>query len=95
MNSMPLEDEENKLNPLTELDIQKIENGGLSNHDKHYIRLMAHCLGCFKSMLVDSTIGALPSPGVRSQWLLSQGKDLVDESFLNVLLEQFLSLIHI
>ncbi len=91
MNSMSLEDEENRMNPLTVIDLQKIDEVGLSNHDKHYIRLMAHCLGCFKAMLVDSTTGALPDPAVRAQWLLSQGKDLADESFLNVLLEQFVS----
>ena len=69
-----------------------IENTGFSSQDKHYIRIMAHCLGCFKAMRVESNIGNLPGPAIRSQWLLSQGKDLVDESFLNVLLDQ--QLIH-
>ncbi len=52
---------------------------------------MAHCLGCFKAMVVGASAGPLPSPAVRSEWLLIQGKDLIDGSFVNVLLEQFVS----
>ena len=38
-----------------------------------------------------SSIGPLPSPAIRSRWLLSQDNKLIDEYFLNVLLEQFVS----
>ena len=91
MSSNPLEDQENSLYVMPLIDLQLIEKTRLSRLDKHYIRLLAHCLGCFKEMAGDSSIGSLPSPDIRSRWLLSQGNDLIDEYFLNVLLEQFVS----
>ena len=91
MYSKPLEDAENRLNLLTLIDLESIEDTGLSNLDKHYIRLMAHCLECFKAMSAGSATGPLPNPFVRQEWLLSQGEDLIDESFSKILLEQFVS----
>jgi len=91
MSSNSLEDPENNLYSMPLIDLQIIEKTGLSSLDKHYIRLLAHCLGCFKEMVGKVSIGSLPSPDIRSRWLLSQGNDLIDEYFLNVLLEQFVS----
>ncbi len=91
MYSKPLEDEKNRLNPLTVIDLQIIEDSRVSNFDKHYIRLMAHCLGCFKAMADGSTMGPFPNQDIRLKWLQTQIQDLLDESFLYELLEQFVS----
>mgnify|MGYP001222005399 CR=1 FL=1 len=91
MFSNQLEETENNDQSISLIDIQTIENTGLSSFDKHYIRLLAHCLGCFKEMAGESSIGSLPSPDIRSRWLRSHGNNLIDEYFLNVLLEQFVS----
>ena len=42
-------------------------------------------------MVVESEIGPLPTPSMRTKWLLDHGKDLIEESFINVLFEQFVS----
>ncbi len=92
MYSQPLEDRENRLNLLSLIDLKRIEDTGLSKLDKHFIRLMAHCLACFKKMVPESsTAGPLPSSSIRSKWLYGQFNELIDESFLTVLLEQFVS----
>ena len=88
---MPLEDPENCLSPMSIADFKRIENSGFSNLDQHYLRLIAHCLGCFKSIACESAIGPLPSKVAVAHWLSSQSKELIDESFANVLLEQFAS----
>ncbi len=72
-------------------DIERIEETGFSSLDKHYIRLLAHCLACFKTMTDGSTKGQLPTSDVCLKWLLEQDGCQADESFASSLLEQFLS----
>ena len=77
--------------PLTYEEIQAIENTGLPSLDKHHVRLLAHCLSCFKSMHGDSSSGAIPDQEVSAEWLLKQTELVSESDFLNVLLEQFAS----
>ena len=89
MFSKEFKEESNNFNPLTLVDHQSIEDTDFSNVDKHYIRLLAHCLGCFKNMAQGSSIGSLPSPAVQLKWLRMHDQSFIDESFLYTLLEQF------
>ncbi|WP_320666601.1 hypothetical protein [Prochlorococcus sp. MIT 1307] len=75
--------------PLSLEEIRKIDATDLPMRERHYLRLLAHCLACFKAMAHESSRGALPSEQERLHWLLAQPV-LVDESaFANDLLEQF------
>ena len=77
--------------PISLEEIQRIEKTQLSSAEKHYLRLMAHCLACFKLIANSSTSSAaLPNRDSCLEWLLNDsGYTKVDEKFLQLLLNQF------
>ena len=58
--------------PLSIDEIKRIESINLSNIDRHHLRLLAHCLACFKEMANGVSIGSLPREQDRLNWLLAQ-----------------------
>ncbi len=72
-------------------DIELIELTKLSSLDKHYLRLLGHCLACFKEMASGLRRGPLPTDEHRLAWFLKQADFKKDDPFLVVLLEQFVS----
>ena len=74
--------------PLSFEDIATIDETGLSIVDRHHLRLLAHCLSCFKQMAKGSSIGALPSEDVRLKWLLAQPALTNEREFVFLLLDQ-------
>ena len=60
------------MSPLTLEEIEMIEATKLPAIDRHYIRILAHCLECFKDMAQDSLSNSIPNEVVRSKWLLKQ-----------------------
>ncbi len=74
--------------PLSLEDIQKIDESGLSNIDRHYLRLLAHCLGCFKSISANSLSGPIPNKADRLEWLMMQSDYINDKAFISAFLEQ-------
>ncbi len=77
--------------PLNLSDIQRIEDTKLSNIQRHHLRLLAHCLACFKEMSVDCYVGPFPQETHRLQWCLQQPTLTNDKTFIALLLEQFAS----
>ena len=84
-----MSDQEIMINsPLTEKDIELIDSTGLPNLERHQLRLLAHCLACFKLMNNGSTLGAFPKEQDRLMWCLSQPYLIKDKSFIPIFLEQ-------
>ena len=52
--------------PLSKEDINLIGLTNLSANEKHHLRMLAHCLQCFKSMSKDNPKGLIP---VKEEWL--------------------------
>ena len=59
--------------PLSSADIETIESTNLSSIERHYLRLLAHCLACFKQMSDGSTSGELPNAQHRMKWVYTLG----------------------
>ncbi len=55
-----------KNSPLSTEDINLIGSTNLSSSEKHHLRMLAHCLQCFKSMSKDNPRGLIP---VKEEWL--------------------------
>ena len=75
--------------PLSLEEIGLIENTALTPVEKHYLRLMAHCLACFKSMNQKRPNKELPIEKIQLEWCLKQPSLKNDESFISLLMEQF------
>ncbi len=75
--------------PLTNEDLERIEATLLPSLDRHHLRLLAHCLACFKAMAQPSNTGPLPEERVRLKWFLQNPSLAEDPSFLRILLQQF------
>ena len=82
---------ESSQNLLSLQDIELIELTQLSSSDKHYLRLLGHCLASFKDMASGLLLGPLPTEEYRLAWFLKQGSFKRDDPFLVTLLEQFVS----
>ena len=78
------------VSPLTVKEIGQIDQAKLSNTDKHYLRVLAHCLASFRTMDTGMTKGPLPSSRDYVEWLHVKGRAylLDDESFSSAFLEQ-------
>ena len=74
--------------PLSLEDLQKIEDTNFSPLERHYLRLLAHCLACFQSMAQETSLGPLPSDQNRLDWCLQQPSLARDKNFIHILLEQ-------
>ena len=75
--------------PLSKEDINLISLTNLSIREKHHLRMLAHCLQCFKSMSTENTEGLIPGKEVWLEWCLKNPKMVEDDEFVQVLFEQF------
>ena len=75
--------------PLSKEDINLIGLTNLSVSEKHHLRMLAHCLQCFKSMSNRNEEGLIPGKDVWLEWCLKNPIMLKDDEFVHVLFEQF------
>ena len=75
--------------PLSSEDINLIAVTNLSAREKHHLRMLAHCLQCFKSMRNGSERGLLPAKEEWLEWCLKNPIMLKDDEFVQVMFEQF------
>ena len=78
-----------KNSPLSKEDINLIGSTNLSVSEKHHLRMLLHCLECFKSMSHGIEGGSIPGKEVWLEWCLKNPKMLNDDEFVQVLFEQF------
>tara|TARA_Y100001968_G_C19037974_1_gene563030 strand:- start:300 stop:659 length:360 start_codon:yes stop_codon:yes gene_type:complete len=74
--------------PLSKEDINLIALTNLSVSEKHHLRMLAHCLQCFKSMKKNEE-GLIPGKEVWLEWCLKNPIMFKDDEFVQVLFEQF------
>ena len=87
MESNFVENSENS--PLSKEDINLIAMTNLSVSEKHHLRMLLHCLECFKSMSKQNSGGLIPVKEVWVEWCLNNPIMLKDDEFVQVLFEQF------
>ncbi len=75
--------------PLSKEDINLIGSTNLSASQNHHLRMLAHCLQCFKSMGKDKSRGLIPVKEQWIEWCLKNPLMLKDDEFLQVMLEEF------
>ena len=74
--------------PLSIEEIEKIDSSGLPLMARHRIRLLAHCLSCFKAISSSISADDFPSNQERLTWLIKQPNVSNDREFVSSLLEQ-------
>ena len=74
--------------PLSREVIERIDATQLPQLERHHLRLLAHCLACFKTMQPKPSDGSLPRETSRRHWCLEQPRIAEDPEFLDRLLEQ-------
>ena len=75
--------------PLSKEDINLIGLTNLSASEKHHLRMLAHCLECFKSMSNDQSTGLIPLKEEWLEWCLQNPIMLKDDEFVQIMFEQF------
>ena len=75
--------------PLSKEDINLIGSTNLSVSEKHHLRMLLHCLECFKLMSHGSEGGSIPGKEAWLEWCLKNPKMFKDDEFVQVLFEQF------
>ncbi len=75
--------------PLSKDDINLIGSTNLSVSQKHHLRMLLHCLECFKSMSKGNEEGLIPEKDVWLEWCLENPVMFKDDEFVQVLFEQF------
>tara|TARA_B100001250_G_C19696386_1_gene742740 strand:- start:277 stop:648 length:372 start_codon:yes stop_codon:yes gene_type:complete len=75
--------------PLHKEDINLIGSTNLSVSEKHHLRMLLHCMECFKKMTQGSEKGLIPGKEVWIEWCLKNPIMLNDDEFVQILLEQF------
>tara|TARA_Y100001968_G_scaffold180937_1_gene165733 strand:- start:233 stop:685 length:453 start_codon:yes stop_codon:yes gene_type:complete len=75
--------------PLSKEDINLISLTNLSVSEKHHLRMLAHCLECFKAMSKGDARGLLPMKEEWLEWCLKNPIMLKDDEFVHVMFEQF------
>ena len=75
--------------PIKLAEIQRIEKTQLSSSEKHYLRVLAHCLACFKLIANASQTRSLPNRPTCLKWLMNESGYKEDEAFIHILLNQF------
>ena len=78
-----------KNSPLSNEDINLISVTNLSVREKHHLRMLAHCLQCFKSMSKDNQLGLIPVKEEWLEWCLQNPIMLKDDEFVQIMFEQF------
>ena len=74
--------------PLSKDDINLIAMTNLSVSEKHHIRMLLHCLQCFKSMTKKHPGGLIPVKEEWLDWCLQNPIMLKDDEFVHVMFEQ-------
>ncbi len=74
--------------PLTRQDLEKIDDLEISNLTRHHLRVLAHCLNCFKQISLGVSQGDLPNLKSRKDWCLQQPIFVKDQEFVSIFLEQ-------
>ena len=74
---------------LSKEDINFIESANLSVSEKHHLRMLLHCLECFKAMSQEHKEGLIPAKEVWLEWCLKNPRMLKDDEFVQLLFEQF------
>ena len=74
--------------PLSQEQINLIGSTNLSVSEKHHLRMLLHCLECFKSMS-NVNGGLIPRKEVWVEWCLKNPRMMKDDEFVQVLFEQF------
>ncbi len=75
--------------PLSNEDINLIGSADLSVSEKHHLRMLAHCLACFKAMNNGNEKGLIPVKEIWLEWCLKNPIMLKDDEFVQVLFDQF------
>ena len=75
--------------PLNKEDINLIGSTNLSVSEKHHLRMLLHCLECFKSMRKGNEEGLIPLKDAWLEWCLENPLMFNDDEFVQVLFEQF------
>tara|TARA_Y100001968_G_scaffold313061_1_gene336861 strand:- start:265 stop:651 length:387 start_codon:yes stop_codon:yes gene_type:complete len=75
--------------PLSREDINLIAMTNLSIREKHHLRMLAHCLQCFKFMSKNKKQGLIPQKEEWLEWCLSNPVMMKDDEFVQVMFEQF------
>ena len=75
--------------PLSKEDINSIGSANLSDIEKHHLRMLLHCLECFKLMSQENKEGLIPAKEVWLEWCLKNPRMFKDDEFVQVLFEQF------
>ncbi|MBW3041132.1 hypothetical protein [Prochlorococcus marinus] len=75
--------------PLSKEAVNLIASTSLSVSEKHHLRMLAHCLQCFKSMRIENEEGLIPGKESWLEWCLKNPKMFNDDEFVQVLFEQF------
>ncbi len=76
------------INPLTTQDLERIEAIDLPGIEKHYLRLLAHCLFTFQAMCNGSTNGSFPDQKFQEEWLRQHPQLANEAEFVVVFLDQ-------
>ena len=74
---------------LSKDDINLIGLTNISVSEKHHLRMLLHCLECFKSMRKENDESLIPSKEVWLEWCLKNPLMFKDDEFVQVLFEQF------
>ena len=75
--------------PLSNEDINMIAMTNLSIREKHHLRMLAHCLQCFKSMRKKNSDSLIPLKEEWLEWCLKNPVMMKDDEFVQVMFEQF------
>ena len=75
--------------PLSTEDINLIAMTNLSIREKHHLRMLAHCLQCFKTMSKNNQEGLIPLKEEWLEWCLRNPVMMKDDEFVQVMFEQF------
>ena len=75
--------------PLSKEDINLIAMTNLSIREKHHLRMLAHCLQCFKSMSKENSESLIPLKEEWLEWCLKNPIMIKDDEFVQVMFEQF------
>jgi len=75
--------------PLSKEEVDLIGSTNLSVSEKHHLRMLLHCLECFKSMRKENQEGFIPGKEVWLEWCLKNPIMMKDDEFVQVLFEQF------
>ena len=78
-----------KNSPLTKEDVNLIGLTNLSATEKHHLRMLAHCLQCFKCMSKDNPRGLIPRKEEWLEWCLKNPIMMNDDEFVQVMFDQF------